>query len=855
MELGYDKNPGLGAYGTAQYNGNIAGALWKSEGDGQQRKYNFGYDAVNRLTGAAFGQYASGSGSSAVFNTGAGVDFTVSGITYDLNGNLKALNRSGLLLNSSAPVDGLTYSYAENSNRLLGVEDSAPDAGISLGDFRDGANVSTDDYEYNVNGSLTKDLNKDISDISYFNVAELPKQVITSRGKVDYTYDALGNKAWKNVTDNSVTGKTITTYLKYLDDFVYESRITAPVDPANPDYIDDLLFMLHGEGRIRALYNDLQHPHTLTGLTYDYFIKDHLGNTRMVLTEEQKQDVYPAATMETAQAATENTYYDNIDLTRFAKSGISGYPVDEATDPNDYVAKTEGDGNNIGPSLLLKVMAGDKFTVQVSSWYKKNGASPATPADPLTALIAALAGGVSHVSPVHGTATALINSGALDPSALGFLNSRDAPASGKPKAYLNWVLLDEQLKIAKDEGGNIIAGGYSGADPVGGDEEFKTHAFANMPVKKSGYLYIYVSNETPNIDVFFDNLQVKHTRGAILEETHYYPFGLTMAGISSKALNNAVENKYRFNSGSELQNKEFSDGSGLDLYATDFRSYDPQIGRFTGIDALSAYTTNQSPYSFVQNNPLSFVDPLGLDTVRVNGEGSHKIKVAQGDVLAWTIGETTSYYTYDPNNKDAVNGFVGEGIDGGDLPEVTVSTTSNKSDANTGYDFFTKDQNLWASGVGFTLLESSRSTFRLTNGIRNGSVFSPKIYSPSLITGRGWGGGSPARITTYKVSNLAKGAGAGLVGIGVGLDAVGVYKYYKGVNDPNAFIQPVHPAKAILNTGVAAYGLWVNPAVGIIYFGTEALYPGGIKGAVKDQGKTLANLNEQCGCDASAYFY
>src|SRR5690606_28800571 len=193
-----------------------------------------------------------------------------------------------------------------------------------------------------------------------------------------------------------------------------------------------------------------------------------------------------------------------------------------------------------------------------------------------------------------------------------FLSNRDAPASGKPKAFLNWVLLDEQMKIAKDAGGNIMASGYSGADPVGDDEEFKTHVFVNMPVNKSGYLYIYTSNETPNIDVFFDNLQVTHIRGPILEETHYYPFGLTMAGISSKALNNAVENKYGFNGGNELQSKEFSDGSGLELYDANFRFYNAQIGRFQQIDEFADIVDSWSPYAFGFNNPILFNDPLGL---------------------------------------------------------------------------------------------------------------------------------------------------------------------------------------------------------------------------------------------------
>lgn len=92
----------------------------------------------------------------------------------------------------------------------------------------------------------------------------------------------------------------------------------------------------------------------------------------------------------------------------------------------------------------------------------------------------------------------------------------------------------------------------------------------------------------------------------MLEQTHYYPFGLTMAEISSKALNGIAENKIKYN-GYELNN-DFD----LNLYETFYRSHDPQLGRFWQIDPRPDESV--SLYASMNNNPLRYSDPLG-DTI------------------------------------------------------------------------------------------------------------------------------------------------------------------------------------------------------------------------------------------------
>ena len=245
--------------GTAKYNGSISSMTWKSGNESTVRGYKFTYDGLDRMLNATYGETASISTNANRFSE------NVTG--YDKNGNIKGLQRYGQTGASAyGLLDNLTFTL--NGNQLSRVEDAVSTAAYGTNTaFVNGASAAGE-YAYDVNGNLTKDLNKGITDIQY-NVLNLPSTVSFSDGStITYTYGADGTKLR---TVHKIGSTTTTT--DYCGNVIYENGTQK--------------LLLTEEGYIN-----------LAGTQqYHYYLKDHQGNNRVVInrsgTMEETNHYYP----------------------------------------------------------------------------------------------------------------------------------------------------------------------------------------------------------------------------------------------------------------------------------------------------------------------------------------------------------------------------------------------------------------------------------------------------------------------------------------------------------------------------------------------------------------------------------
>ena len=562
-----------------RFDGTIAGMIWRGAGSGSQpRAYGYNYDKGGRMTSADFTELKSGwipLTGMVWYNTD--LDYSVSNITYDENGNMQTMKQRGMVPGITNPmdIDDLNYSYKNNSNQLDQVQDGisvtpTTNAGWGLGDFVD-RNQNGTDYQYDADGNLTADANKNITSIIY-NAQDLPLTITSGNGdNVENIYDASGILLQKTVTANNVKK----TY-QYCGPLVYENG--------------DLSHVLHEEGRARWL------PDSLTW-RYDFFIKDHLGNVRSTITWDNGRVSQYLATHELANTEIESHVFT---LGNTEPKPYSG----SISDLKAVRMNGSETGKEIGTSLMLKVMAGDKFTASAEALYDTDspeegeGASPQTV---LSTLTTALSGGITSLGSDEGMTGEIMGSmfsSTQLADAYGTLMAQ-ATDPNQPKAYLSWILFDENMNVIREKSSmqQVSAAHMNqwGVLQTGSDIE----------IDRNGYLVVFTSNHTPR-DVFMDNLHVTYSRGKLLEEQHYYPHGLVIRGGSHTPL----VNRYLY------QGKELQDELGLQLYDFHARQYDPQIGRFWGIDPMDQFP---SGYTGMGNDPGNQIDPTGCQTTGGGG--------------------------------------------------------------------------------------------------------------------------------------------------------------------------------------------------------------------------------------------
>ena len=155
------------------------------------------------------------------------------------------------------------------------------------------------EYEYDENGNLTKDLNKNITAIQY-NCLNLPSRVMFANGNsISYLYDAAGRKLR---TVHFLEGDSVTT--DYCGNVVYENGVPQ--------------ILLTEVGYV-----------SLTDGQYHYYLKDHQGNNRVVVDEEgaveEVNDYYAfGGLMSTSSRQSVQPYkYNGKELDR--KDGLDWY--------------------------------------------------------------------------------------------------------------------------------------------------------------------------------------------------------------------------------------------------------------------------------------------------------------------------------------------------------------------------------------------------------------------------------------------------------------------------------------------------------------------------------------------------
>ncbi|TGE12584.1 hypothetical protein E5J99_20165, partial [Hymenobacter elongatus] len=501
-----------GLNNTARFDGGISAVRWQAHNAARpsatdtperERSYRFSFDGYGRLITAA---YAAKNQTSGTWSLEVGA-FNERVLRYDANGNIKQLLRY-TKDTDAAPVqliDNLTYAY--EGNRQTAIDDAS---GSTRG-FRDPNQNTANEYGYDGNGSITRDDNKGVT--YTFNALNKVQRQTVGTSYLDYTYDASGSVLQKRQVANGVTVKT----QHFIDGFVYETTPTTT----------GLLSVPTSEGRA------LVDPAAPARLTYEYHLRDHLGNLRVAF-RAQSQTEELRLTMD--DPVNEEGPYPKFQNASPSRTDAFSRSVEYAAAVTTYQP---------GPRNRIPVADGDQLRVEVYCMtpngvqYNRSAPVAAGPTMPKLNPLWALQPTLTPAGPPTldgGSRPARFVPG-IQLSATGMLaalsqKSLTSPASLQPlvprvlSASIGWTLYNDQDEVVS-----------SGQQTVPVTEDYNWRLVtANLQVRlptssmgtgqsRTGYIIVQLLNDG-NQPVYFDDLSIIHPKDAVLvsQENHYYPW-------------------------------------------------------------------------------------------------------------------------------------------------------------------------------------------------------------------------------------------------------------------------------------------------------------------------------------------
>ena len=190
-------------------------------------------------------------------------------------------------------------------------------------------------------------------------------------------------------------------------------------------------------------------------------------------------------------------------------------------------------------------------------------------------------------------------------------------------------------------------------------------------VKGVGYIFNYVFNFTDHLG----NIRLSYSKDPatnvlkIIEENHYYPFGLKHSGYNSDKLMYSKEGStvkikpmpplFVTSYDKKFNGQSWETDLGINITAMDYRQYDNALGRFNSIDLLSEFAPMYSPYRFAFNNPVYWSDPSGLFETRKEAreyrrEHDLKGRIQRDGNGGYSINDKSNNISYFKPNEDEV---------------------------------------------------------------------------------------------------------------------------------------------------------------------------------------------------------